>query len=37
MEQYTKGDNGAVKQIITKEYKGRFSNDYVEVTCFIQS
>ena len=22
---------------ITKEYKGRFFNDYVEFTCFIQA
>ena len=26
-----------VKQIITKEYKKRFFNDYVEVTCFMQA
>ena len=25
-----------VKQIITKEYKGRLFNDYVKVTCFKQ-
>ena len=31
LQQYKNG----VKQIITKEYKGRSFIDYVEVTCFI--
>ena len=26
-----------VQKIIAKEYKGRFFNDYVEVSCFIQA
>ena len=26
-----------VKQMITKEYKGNFFNDFVEVTCSIQA
>ena len=26
-----------VKQIVTKKYKRRFFNDYVEVTSFIQA
>ena len=29
--------NGFVKQIISKEYKRRFFNDYVKVNCFIQT
>ena len=31
------GEGRGVKQIITKEYKGQFFNNYVEITSFIQA
>ena len=34
LREYT---NGEVKQIITKEYEGRYFNDYVEVICFCRN
>ena len=33
LQQYTR----VVKQLITKEYKERFFNDSVEVTCFTEA
>ena len=35
MQQHT--NEGEGKEIITKEYKGRFFNDCAEVTCFIKA
>ena len=37
VQQYANGYKRGFIQIITKEYKGRFFNDYVEVTCFIKA
>ena len=37
VQQYANGYNRGFIQIITKEYKGRFFNDYVEVNDFYKS